>query len=169
MPKRPQSPTGLKSLHWAHTLKPTAHGPRRAPLFSPLPPLHQRLSPSPPPHLRCSPRLLQSKTPNANPLRRVPLARPRSSNLGGARAEATLCANLRRRRRHTHRRMGKRKPMPSAASRGTKHCPQTMRRHLPSLHSSCLDVLPLVLLLLTCCIRRSQEPAKEAKVREAGS
>ena len=38
---------------------------------------------------------------------------------------ATLC-----RRRHPHGRMGKRKSMPSATARGTKPCPQPMRRHL---------------------------------------
>ena len=44
--------------------------------------------------------------------------------------------------------------------------PPTNAAPPPSLCPSCLDVLSL--LFCCCCNRRSQEPAKEAKVREAG-
>ena len=79
---------------------------------------------------------------------------------------ATLC-----RRRHPRGRMGKCKSMPSATARGTKPCPQPMRRQLLlSIYPSCLNVLSVLLVCCCCCCnRRSQEPAKEAKVREAGS
>jgi len=45
--------------------------------------------------------------------------------------------------------------------------PPTNAAPPPSLYRSCLDALSL--LVCCCCNRRSQEPAKEAKVREAGS
>ena len=75
---------------------------------------------------------------------------------------ATLC-----RRRHPHGMMGKRKSMPSATARGTKPCPQPMRRHLLLSVRVVLTCSPSS-FFCCCCNRRSQEPAKEAKVREAG-